>query len=190
MVTTRVLALSATPGSDTKSIQSVISNLLISHMEIRAETDIDVRQYVHTTTVDPIIIPLSASLVEVRNLFLEIFKIPVEKLVHLKAYYSTDIERVSHWQLLQQREKVRNHPPDNLDRSQMLLIEGLFSVAMSLAHAWKLLNTHGLQPFKNSLEEMTRDAMVNNRKMRHEFFKSSTHWPQLMALLETVTGKV
>jgi ERCC4-related helicase len=186
----RVLALSATPGSDTKSIQSVISNLLISHMEIRSDSDLDVRPYVHTTTVDAITIPLSASLVEVRTLFLEIFRIPIEKLVHMKAFYSSDVERVSHFQLLQQRNKIRENPPRDIDTSQMFLVEGLFGVAMALAQAWKLLNSHGLQPFKSSLMELERDAMVNNRKMRHEFIKSSQHWPSLMTLLEQSTGKV
>ena len=43
----RVLALSATPGSDAQAIQQVISNLLIAHMEVRTEDSLDVRPYIH-----------------------------------------------------------------------------------------------------------------------------------------------
>ena len=43
----RVLALSATPGSDAQAIQQVISNLLIAHMEVRGEDSLDVRPYIH-----------------------------------------------------------------------------------------------------------------------------------------------
>ncbi|KAJ1425701.1 hypothetical protein B484DRAFT_397828 [Ochromonadaceae sp. CCMP2298] len=35
----RVVALSATPGSDAKKVQSVLSNLQIAHIELRAEDD-------------------------------------------------------------------------------------------------------------------------------------------------------
>ena len=43
----RVLALSATPGSDSQAIQQVINNLLITHMEVRGEDSLDVRPYIH-----------------------------------------------------------------------------------------------------------------------------------------------
>ncbi|KAL7675582.1 hypothetical protein ACOME3_001849 [Neoechinorhynchus agilis] len=50
----RVLALTATPGSDHHAIQSVIDNLLIAHIELRTEESIDVAPYMqqkHLKTV-------------------------------------------------------------------------------------------------------------------------------------------
>lgn len=54
----RMLALSATPGSDKNKIQEVVDNLGIAKVEFRAEEDPDVRQYMHVrnvevVTVDP-----------------------------------------------------------------------------------------------------------------------------------------
>jgi Fanconi anemia group M protein len=43
----RVLALSATPGADVASINCVLSNLCISHLEIRSEEDDELKQYRH-----------------------------------------------------------------------------------------------------------------------------------------------
>lgn len=43
----RVLALSATPGNNSEKVQEVVDNLHISHIEIRTEEAIDIRQYVH-----------------------------------------------------------------------------------------------------------------------------------------------
>jgi len=43
----RVVALSATPGSEISRVQQVVSKLRVSHLEVRDETDEDVRQYVH-----------------------------------------------------------------------------------------------------------------------------------------------
>jgi ERCC4-related helicase len=43
----RVLALSATPGPDIQTVQNVISNLHISHIEIRTEESIDIRPFTY-----------------------------------------------------------------------------------------------------------------------------------------------
>lgn len=43
----RALGLSATPGRNHEAIQMVITNLRISHVEVRDENDKDVAEYVH-----------------------------------------------------------------------------------------------------------------------------------------------
>ncbi|EST10139.1 Helicase, C-terminal [Kalmanozyma brasiliensis GHG001] len=43
----RVLALSATPGKDSDSVQQVVDQLHINHIEIRTEEAIDVQRYMH-----------------------------------------------------------------------------------------------------------------------------------------------
>lgn len=43
----RVLALTATPGSNRDAVQAVVDNMHISHIEIRDEQALDLRQYVH-----------------------------------------------------------------------------------------------------------------------------------------------
>ncbi|KAH0162614.1 P-loop containing nucleoside triphosphate hydrolase protein, partial [Aureobasidium melanogenum] len=50
----RVLALTATPGSDVPAVQQVIDGLDISRCEIRTETSLDIRQYVHSRDIDVI----------------------------------------------------------------------------------------------------------------------------------------
>lgn len=48
----RVLALTATPGSNVENVQDVVSNLLIAHIEIRRDGDIDVQRYVQSRQLD------------------------------------------------------------------------------------------------------------------------------------------
>lgn len=47
-----MLALSATPGSEKKKIQDVVRNLLISHIEVRSEDDLDVLPFTNQKSVD------------------------------------------------------------------------------------------------------------------------------------------
>ncbi len=47
----RVLALTATPGSSLETVQEVIDNLGVAHVEIRTEESLDIRQYVHNRDI-------------------------------------------------------------------------------------------------------------------------------------------
>ncbi|KAK3091417.1 hypothetical protein FSP39_019739 [Pinctada imbricata] len=67
----RILALSATPGSDIKAVQQVLVNLLISHIELRTEDSIDIKQYSHERKVEKIVVPLGDELTGVRNKYLQ-----------------------------------------------------------------------------------------------------------------------
>ncbi|KAF3844965.1 hypothetical protein F7725_008128 [Dissostichus mawsoni] len=58
----RILALSATPGGDTKAVQAVISNLLISHIELRSEESPDIQAHSHQRSVEKVVVPLGEAL--------------------------------------------------------------------------------------------------------------------------------
>jgi len=47
-----ILAMTASPGSDTKRIHDVCSNLFIEHIEYRTEEDVDVKPYVNPINVN------------------------------------------------------------------------------------------------------------------------------------------
>lgn len=44
----RVLALTATPGGKPEVVQDIVDALHISHIEIRSESDSDLKKYLHT----------------------------------------------------------------------------------------------------------------------------------------------
>eukprot|EP00127_Corallochytrium_limacisporum_P003352 Clim_evm41s148 gene=Clim_evmTU41s148 len=60
----RVLALSATPGDNLDVVQSVLSNLRISTVEIRDEGSIDVAPYVHGKSHEKIVVSMTKGLEE------------------------------------------------------------------------------------------------------------------------------
>ncbi|KAK0153378.1 Fanconi anemia group M protein [Merluccius polli] len=58
----RILALSATPGGDSKAVQQVISNLLISHIELRSEESPDIQAHSHQRILEKVVVPLGETL--------------------------------------------------------------------------------------------------------------------------------
>ncbi|KTG03591.1 hypothetical protein cypCar_00042461 [Cyprinus carpio] len=69
----RVLALSATPGGDVKAVQQVISNLLISHIELRSEDSPDVQTHVHQRSLEKIVVPPGETLAQYQTRYLQCF---------------------------------------------------------------------------------------------------------------------
>ena len=74
----RVMALTATPGSDSKVVQDVVNNLKISLIESRNEDQLS--QYCHDRDVQKHVVALEGPILEIRtqflsNVSLEVFEI-------------------------------------------------------------------------------------------------------------------
>ncbi|KAL2098683.1 hypothetical protein ACEWY4_005163 [Coilia grayii] len=68
----RVLALSATPGGDMKAVQQVITNLLISHIELRSEESPDIQAHSHQRSLEKVVVPLGESLSGYQTRYLQV----------------------------------------------------------------------------------------------------------------------
>ena len=55
-----------------QAVQQVLSNLQISHIELRSEDSFDIQQYVHNRTVEKIVVPLVGPIQEVKEAFLKV----------------------------------------------------------------------------------------------------------------------
>ena len=69
---TRIVALSATPGTDVPSVKQVLQNLFISKIELRHEESDDIVPFTHHRNIDKIVVPLDEDLVKVRDKLLSV----------------------------------------------------------------------------------------------------------------------
>jgi ERCC4-related helicase len=58
----RVVALSATPGSDLQAVRLMLQNLLISRIELRSEESPDIVPYTFQRKVEKVVVPLGQEL--------------------------------------------------------------------------------------------------------------------------------
>ncbi|XP_064098782.1 Fanconi anemia group M protein homolog isoform X2 [Macrobrachium nipponense] len=139
----RVLALSATPGSDIAAVKQVLTNLLISHIELRSEDSPDITPYSHHRNIEKIVVPLGEELTNTKNRFLNILRVYVDRLLELRVLFTKDATTLSKFQLLQARDAFRQNPPENLPRHRFGAVEGLFALCVTLYHAFDLMLLHG-----------------------------------------------
>ncbi|KAK7505416.1 hypothetical protein BaRGS_00003161 [Batillaria attramentaria] len=127
----RVLALSATPGSDMKAVQ---------------------QPYTHERTVDKIVVPLGDELNDLKKKYIQVLSVVVRRLTQQRVLYNREPTSLSKFLILKAREAFRQNPPENLPRSQYGVVEGDFALAMSLYHGYELLQLHGLRSLYNFLQ--------------------------------------
>jgi ATP-dependent DNA helicase MPH1 len=149
----RVLALTATPGSTVEGVQDIIDNLGISHVEIRTEESIDIRQYVHSRNIDTMTFDPSDEMFEVRELFSKALKPLVDKLSSQNIYYGRDPMSLTTFGLLQSRKEWMAGPGKHVNQGTKFMTLAVFSILQSLAHSIKLLNFHGIKPLYHFLAE-------------------------------------
>jgi len=148
----RVVALSATPGSDIKSVQQVLTNLLISHIELRTDDSPDIRPYTHERRVEKIVVPLGDDLAVARDTYLNFLDVVISRLKRSSVIYNREAKSFSKFLILKARDAFRQNPPPGVPRAHYGSIEGDFALAMSLYHGYELLQRHGLRSLYNFLE--------------------------------------
>uniref|UniRef100_A0A096M619 FA complementation group M n=1 Tax=Poecilia formosa TaxID=48698 RepID=A0A096M619_POEFO len=141
----RVLALSATPGGDTKSVQSVISNLLISHIELRSEESPDIQAHSHQRSVEKVVVPLGEKLSYHQTRYLQVLEKFMSRLVQSRVMGHKDLRTLSKYQLILARDQFRKNPPPHIKGSHQGVLEGDFALCISLYHGYELLTQMGLR---------------------------------------------
>ncbi|XP_078673699.1 Fanconi anemia group M protein-like isoform X2 [Branchiostoma floridae x Branchiostoma belcheri] len=161
----RVLALSATPGGDLKGVQQVLSNLLITHVELRSDDSADIQPYTHERKVEKIVVKLGDQLTQLQNRYLAIVGVFVARLVRNKAMFCRDPAKVTKFQLLKSRDLFRaNPPPEAQNRVLQGCVEGDFATCISLYHGYELLLQHGMKSFYSFLANIMEDEKGSKKK--------------------------
>lgn len=160
----RLLALTATPGSKVESVQEVIDNLGISHVEIRTEESMDIRQYVHSRDEDIVLLDPSDEMNHVKDLFSKALKPLVDRLSQQNIYYGRDPMALTTYGLLQARKEWMGRAGQHANQGLKFMIMATFSVLTGLAHGIKLLNFHGIKPFYESLLQFREEVEGKGEK--------------------------
>lgn len=157
----RVLALSATPGRNMNDVSEVVQNLLISKIEVRRESSIDVVPYVYKKKMETVVVPLGERLTEIRQRLYDLVEPYVQKLENYQVIGGHMGNLTKAW-LLFDRNKFRESTISNRHPDQSN-INCDFSVCISMYHAIELLERHGLRVFLNYFNDTNSDTAAEEK---------------------------
>ncbi|KAJ5094709.1 hypothetical protein N7456_010570 [Penicillium angulare] len=143
----RVLALTATPGSTVEGVQAVIDGLDISRVEIRTENSLDIRDYVHARNIEIETFENSEEMTLCLDLLSEALQPQVDQLQRLNAYWGKDPLKLTAFGLTKARQQwMASDAGRNASFGLKGMVNSIFTVLASLAHAIDLLKYHGIIP--------------------------------------------
>ncbi|XP_031618360.1 ATP-dependent DNA helicase fml1 [Contarinia nasturtii] len=157
----RVLALSATPGRSLQDVSEVIQNLLISNIEVRRETSIDVAPFTFKKSIKTIVVPLDDRLKKIRLGLYNLVEPYVSNLIQQQVI-GGHLENLTKAWLLFDRNKFRESTLMNRHPEQSN-ISSDFSVCISIYHTIELLERHGLRVFLNYFNDENSDINAEEK---------------------------
>ena len=155
----RLVGLSATPGTDIKSIQAVCDTLNISRIEARTEEDPNVKQYIHHREEEVIIVK-QPDVVKILDKKFSQLIVPILtelRQMNVSQRLQYDSARLGHYSVLQAQQ-------DYQFRTKDYTLGPQFGALRALCHARTLLKEHGVQMARSKLLEEERAA---EHCMRH-----------------------
>ncbi|XP_023703556.1 uncharacterized protein LOC111862417 isoform X3 [Cryptotermes secundus] len=181
----RVLALSATPGSDMQAVKQVVRNLMISHVELRNEASPDVAVFTHKRRVETIVVSLGTYLSSVKERFMLILDRYLSFLRKHKALCGSMKEHTK-FGVLKARDTFRQNPPSGIPRGQFGIIEANFAVYITLLHSLELLSLYGLRSFLKFLQGVLHEN--RGKAVVHTYLKNDGELEKLLDELREKVG--
>jgi len=180
----RILALTASPGSDNEKIQEVCQNLFIEDIEVRTQDDPDVKPYVQQIDVTYVEVHLTTRLKQVRQYLDNCYQ---RKLTQLKGFgFLKNVKYLSKKELLGLQAHLVMEMNAGNKGFEVLKSLSLTAEAMKVSHAMELLESQGiyaLQTYLNKLiteSRSTRVKAVQNLVKDTDFKSASILTDRLM----------
>jgi ATP-dependent DNA helicase MPH1 len=162
----RILALTATPGSNVEAVQDVINNLEISEVEIRQESSLDIRQYIHGRQIDQVVLDPTEEMVEIQTLLARTLQPLVDKLCGANGYYNRDPLSLTPYGMMKAQDQWAKSPAGRAANFGLkAMMRSLFTELASISHGLKLLNFHGIGPFYQKMKDWKEEAEKRGKKL-------------------------
>jgi len=150
-----VTGMSASPGDDEETIRTVCGNLGIANVEVMTESDADVADHTHETTVEWERVELPETVAEIRDALDEVVR---ERLTRLKKLGVTNTTQPD----ISEREiqKIQGRVQELMDNDQSEGYEGMSVLAevRKLRTAVTYVETQSVESFRRYMDRQTEAA--------------------------------
>ena len=155
----RILALTASPGSDVLTIEDVCQNLFIESVEVKTDDDPDVSPYVQQTDVQWIKVSLSSEMKKIKKLLEQCSK---ARLTQLK---SLGIRQVfTKKDLLAQQARLRLLMAKGERSVEVFRGLSVLAEVIKVQHAQELVETQSLNAAVSYFDKLFNDAVTSKVK--------------------------
>ncbi|MGH9979723.1 MAG: helicase-related protein, partial [Nitrososphaeraceae archaeon] len=156
-----ILAMTASPGSDTKRIHDVCKNLFIEHIEYRTEEDIDVKPYINFINVNWQWVSLSSEYNYIRSILKNMLDDKLRWLFqHRLLRKRGGIQWIFKRDLIDTGAEIRYNLELSQEETRASLYFALMqqSLALTLLYCVELIESQGSASLKAFLDRIEKDS--------------------------------
>lgn len=158
----KILALTASPGSEIEKINEVVQNLFIEEVEVRTDEDPDVKPYIKEIKMQWVNVELPEEFKEIKKFLEACFK---EKITELKKHTNLgNIDYYSKKDILALQAQLHGQIASGERDFEILRSVSLVAEAMKVQHALELLETQGISPLIIYMEKLQMQAATTKVK--------------------------
>jgi len=160
----KILALTASPGSEMEKIEEVCRNLYIEDIEIRTDKDPDVKPYIQEVKIDWINVELPEKFLEIKKFLEMALRERMQKLKNWGILRRADLRYVNKRDLLSLQGQLQGRLAKG--EKDFLIFNGISLLAeiMKLQHALELLETQDLNSLYNYLDKLQSQSSITKVK--------------------------
>ncbi|MFH1505379.1 MAG: DEAD/DEAH box helicase [archaeon] len=159
----RILSLTASPGSDMETITQVCQNLYIEEIELRTDEDPDVKQYVQEMELDWVKVDLPDSFKSIRKFLLDCYHGKLEE-VKKHGYLYGSPSSYSKTSLLALQGGLHAKLAAGERDFEVMKSISLVAEAMKVQHALELIETQGISALMQYFEKLQAESVTSNTK--------------------------
>ena len=202
----RILALTASPGSDLQKIEDVCKNLFIEGVEVRTDTDPDVKPYIQQIDLEFVMVELPEDFKQIKGFLEDILSTRLKKLKKLGILRRVDVRYVNRTDLLKLQAEIQGRIASGEKNFILWNAASLAAEVMKVQHALELLETQGIATLYTYFKKLEEDGrktktkavrnIVNDNNFRSALIKTSLlkegniEHPKLNKLIEIVKKEI
>lgn len=164
----RLLGLTASPGSDVSVIKEICKNLNIEAVEIRTRESPDVKPYLQKLEREVIKINLPEEILQIRSLLQQIYEKKVEELKNRQLLFG----KATKTNLLELQKKLQKMMATGNHHFNVLRGASVVAQAIKIQHALELIETQGIEPCYNYIQELFEQANKKKSKAVQQLIKT------------------
>ncbi len=168
----RVLALTASPGSDIEKIKEVCNNLLIEELEIRTEKDPDVKPYIKPLEIEWVKVQLSPAFKKISEYLDAAIKEKLSEANQL-GYCNLTFSSLKKSDIIQLQNNLHTEISKEKYNPNLMKTISLLAEILKILHAYELLSSQGLSQLNNYFEKLLDEAPKTKVKAVQNLMKDT-----------------
>ncbi len=157
----KILALTASPGSDMESITEVCKNLHIDEIELRTDEDPDVKPYIQEMEIKWAKVDLPEEFKEVKRFLEQCYRSKLEEAKNYGYISSPQLQYASKVDLLKMQSRLHAEIAKGDKNFEILKSVSLIAEAMKVQHAMELIETQDPLALQMYFEKLQSQAVTS-----------------------------